>query len=85
METHSSPQRTSWSCSTSPILLTDEDKTIEVYPDAISKAVALGYALIKWHSFLDGNKRTGVFCMAYMLEKNGVEMAFPPYIVKYLF
>jgi len=64
-------------------VLTEENKMVEIYPDAISKAVALAYALIKWHSFLDGNKRTGVFCMAFMLERNGIVMAFPPYIVKY--
>ncbi|MCL5069235.1 MAG: type II toxin-antitoxin system death-on-curing family toxin [Thaumarchaeota archaeon] len=55
----------------------------EPYEDIISKATCLGYALITWHAFFDGNKRTGVFSMATTLALNGITLHFPPYLTKY--
>ncbi len=46
----------------------------ELYPTLVDKAVALGYALIKNHPFLDGNKRTGHAAMEVFLVLNGYEM-----------
>jgi prophage maintenance system killer protein len=56
---------------------------IEPFKGPVSKAIALGYGIISWHPFYDGNKRTGLFTMLSMLEANGMNMAFPPYVVKY--
>jgi len=46
----------------------------ELYPTLIDKAAALGYALIKNHPFLDGNKRTGHAIMEVFLVLNGHEI-----------
>ena len=43
----------------------------DLYPTLVDKAAALGYALIKNHPFLDGNKRTGFIVAALFLELNG--------------
>ena len=53
----------------------------EPFKGLIAKTVALGYALISWHPFLDGNKRTAINVMRLTL--NGVSMILPPYVVKY--
>lgn len=46
----------------------------ELYPTLVDKAAALGYALIKNHPFLDGNKRTGHAAMEIFLVLNGYEI-----------
>ena len=46
----------------------------ELYPTVVDKAAALGYALIKNHPFLDGNKRTGHAAMEVFLVLNGYEI-----------
>ena len=46
----------------------------DLYPTLVDKAVALGYALIKNHPFLDGNKRTGHAAMEVFLVLNGYEI-----------
>jgi len=46
----------------------------DLYPTLVDKAVALGYALIKNHPFLDGNKRTGHAAMEVFLVLNGHEI-----------
>jgi death-on-curing protein len=46
----------------------------ELYPTVVDKAAVLGYALIKNHPFLDGNKRTGHAAMEVFLVLNGYEM-----------
>lgn len=46
----------------------------DLYPTLVDKAAALGYALIKNHPFLDGNKRTGHAAMEVFLVLNGYEM-----------
>ena len=46
----------------------------DLYPTLVDKAAALGYALIKNHPFLDGNKRTGHAAMEVFLVLNGYEI-----------
>jgi len=46
----------------------------ELYPTLVDKAAALGYALIKNHPFLDGNKRRGHAAMEVFLVLNGYEI-----------
>jgi death-on-curing protein len=46
----------------------------ELYPTLVDKAAVLGYALIKNHPFLDGNKRTGHAAMEVFLVLNGYEI-----------
>ena len=46
----------------------------DLYPALVDKAAALGYALIKNHPFLDGNKRTGHAAMEVFLVLNGSEI-----------
>ena len=46
----------------------------DLYPALVDKAAALGYALIKNHPFLDGNKRTGHAAMEVFLLLNGYEI-----------
>jgi death-on-curing protein len=49
----------------------------DLYPDAIAKAVALGFSLIRNHPFVDGNKRIGHASMEIMLALNGVSLEAP--------
>jgi death-on-curing protein len=46
----------------------------DLYPTLVDKAAMLGYALIKNHPFLDGNKRTGHAAMEVFLVLNGHEI-----------
>ena len=46
----------------------------DLYPTLADKAATLGYALIKNHPFLDGNKRTGHAAMEVFLVLNGYEI-----------
>jgi death-on-curing protein len=46
----------------------------ELYPTIAEKAAALGFALIKNHPFVDGNKRTGHAAMEIFLVLNGFEI-----------
>ncbi|MFH1524851.1 MAG: type II toxin-antitoxin system death-on-curing family toxin [Chloroflexota bacterium] len=43
----------------------------ELYPDLFLKAAALLESLVNKHSFVDGNKRTGVTAAALFLRANG--------------
>ena len=47
----------------------------ELYPSLAEKAAALGYALIRNHPFLDGNKRIGHAAMEVFLVLNGFEIS----------
>lgn len=49
----------------------------DLYPTLLDKAAALGYALIKNHPFLDGNKRTGHAAMEVFLVLNDYEIRAP--------
>jgi death-on-curing protein len=43
----------------------------EVHPNIFAKAAALSEAIVNYHVFVDGNKRTGLVAMARFLEVNG--------------
>ena len=55
----------------------------EMFKGTIAKAVALGYPIISWHPFVDGNKRTGINIIKMTLYANNIDMVLPPYIVRY--
>lgn len=46
----------------------------ELYRSKEEKGARLGYSLISNHSFLDGNKRIGMFVMLTFLEVNGIRL-----------
>jgi death-on-curing protein len=46
----------------------------DLYPTLIEKAAALGFALVKNHPFVDGNKRAGHAAMETFLVLNGYEI-----------
>ena len=46
----------------------------DLYSDLASKAAALGFALIKNHPFVDGNKRVGHAALETFLVLNGFEL-----------
>jgi death-on-curing protein len=46
----------------------------DLYPTIVEKAAALGFALIRNHPFVDGNKRTGHAAMEVFLFLNGYEI-----------
>ena len=48
----------------------------ELYPSKEEKAAKLGYALVKNHAFIDGNKRIGVYVMLTFLDVNGIKMTY---------
>lgn len=50
---------------------------IDVYPNVIEKACALGFFLIANHPFVDGNKRIGHLSMETVLLLNGYEVDAP--------
>jgi death-on-curing protein len=47
----------------------------ELYPSIVDKAVALGFALVQGHAFIDGNKRIGHATMEVFLMLNGLELS----------
>ena len=49
----------------------------ELYPSLPEKAAALGFALIRNHPFVDGNKRVGHAAMEFFLLLNGFEIQAP--------
>ena len=46
----------------------------ELYPDIPAKAAALYEAVINYHVFIDGNKRTSVIALGLYLEQNGFDL-----------
>ena len=46
----------------------------ELYPTKLEKAARLGFSLISNHTFVDGNKRIGMYIMLTFLELNGVKV-----------
>ena len=46
----------------------------ELYPSKEEKAARIGASLISNHSFLDGNKRIGMYVMLTFLEANGIRL-----------
>ena len=49
---------------------------VELYPTVISKAVRMGYGLIRNHPFVDGNKRIGTHLMLVLLDLNGFSLEY---------
>lgn len=49
----------------------------DLYSGVVEKAVALGFALVMGHPFVDGNKRTGHAAMETFLVLNGYELNAP--------
>lgn len=49
----------------------------DLYPTLIEKAAALGFALVRNHPFVDGNKRAGHAAMETFLVLNGHEIDAP--------
>ncbi len=47
---------------------------VDLYPDLIAKAAALGFLLVANHPFVDGNKRIGHAAMEVFLVLNGHEI-----------
>jgi death-on-curing protein len=47
----------------------------DLYPTVVHKAVALGFALIQGHPFIDGNKRIGHAAMSVFLVLNGFNIS----------
>ena len=45
--------------------------SMPLYPTIEAKAARMGYALVKNHAFVDGNKRIGMLAMLTFLEMNG--------------
>lgn len=43
----------------------------ELYPDVFTKAAVIYEAIVNYHVFVDGNKRTGFAAMARFLAVNG--------------
>ena len=48
----------------------------DLYPTIEEKAGRQAYGIIRNHSFIDGNKRTGLFVMLVFLELNGIKLKF---------
>ena len=46
----------------------------ELYPDIFTKAAVLYEAIVNYHVFVDGNKRTGFAAAARFLAVNGYEL-----------
>ncbi len=47
----------------------------DLYKTIQAKAARLGFALIKNHPFIDGNKRIGILAMLVFLQINGIEIS----------
>ena len=44
----------------------------EFYPSKEEKAAKIGFSLVSNHTFVDGNKRIGMYIMITFLEVNGI-------------
>lgn len=55
----------------------------EIYPDVYSKAASIMEALIRWHVFVDGNKRTALLATDAYLTLNNYFVDFPLHAVRY--
>ena len=51
---------------------------VELYPTLAEKAAAIGYALVKNHAFIDGNKRVGLAALDVFLRLNGYRIPSDP-------
>ena len=46
----------------------------ELYPSIEAKAAAICHGIASNHGFVDGNKRTGIAVMNFILAMNGIEL-----------
>ncbi|MCY3792360.1 MAG: Fic family protein [Gemmatimonadetes bacterium] len=51
---------------------------IECHPGLVQKIGVLGYRLVRYHPFPDGNKRVAFLAMVDMAERNGAKWSEPP-------
>ncbi len=49
----------------------------EPFPDIFSKAASIMEDIVKWHPFIDGNKRTGLVATYTYMNRNGYDMVIP--------
>lgn len=49
---------------------------IDMYPDIIEKAAAIGCGLTQNHGFVDGNKRIGMATALLILRRNGIQLSY---------
>jgi len=47
----------------------------DLYPTVFDKAAAIFEAICNYHVFIDGNKRTGIASLEYVLFKNGLKLS----------
>lgn len=50
----------------------DQIKKDDFYPDLVHKLAHLIFACVKFHPFLDGNKRTAIYISEHFARLNGV-------------
>ena len=55
----------------------------EHFPDIHYKCASLMEAIIKWHPFIDGNKRTGLLAASYYMLKNNCILVTPLSSIKF--
>lgn len=53
------------------------------FPDIYSKCASIMEAIIQWHAFADGNKRTGLLAAFTYMDKNGYTMVIPLSAVRF--
>ena len=53
------------------------------YSEIFSKAASIMEAIIRWHPFVDGNKRTALLATAYYLHKNNYSLIIPLSMVRF--
>ncbi|SMB80686.1 death on curing protein [Desulfonispora thiosulfatigenes DSM 11270] len=49
---------------------------VELYLTVKEKCASICYSIINNHSFVDGNKRMGIYVMLILLEYNGIKLSF---------
>ncbi len=52
-------------------IVQEKINNVDLYPTLSHKAALYAYNIITRHVFIDGNKRTGMFCAFYFLMING--------------
>jgi death on curing protein len=55
----------------------------EHFPDIYSKCASLIEAIIQWHPFFDGNKRTGLLVASYYMYRNKLMLVIPVWAVRF--
>ena len=58
--------------------------TYQPYGDVFAKAAAIMEAILRWHPFIDGNKRTALMAATAYLHNNGYTLGTPPSVVDFV-